>query len=79
VQRGEGMTVGREDRQPLVARGGRKAAGAAGIGDDLEVEIPRNRRGYIIWVRRHPEIDGLTARENVVMAARNRRHAHPRM
>ena len=76
---GEDAAIGREDRQTLIARGCRKDASAAGVGDDLKVEIPRNRRRHIIRIRGDAKIDGLIACENVVMAARYRRHAHPKM
>src|SRR4030095_13287291 len=70
VRGGENEPVGRQHAQALIARGRGEAAGAAGVGDDLEVEAPRNWRQRIVRVRRHTEVDGLTARENVVVAAR---------
>jgi hypothetical protein len=77
VSRGEDAAIGGDDRQALIAGGGRKVASAAGIDDDFEIEVAHNRRRQVTGIGRHPEVDDLIARENVVIAARYKRHAHP--
>ena len=77
VSRGEDAAIGGYDRQALIAGGGRKAASAAGVDDDFEIEVPGNRCRHVIGIRRHTEVDDLIARENVVIAAGYERHAHP--